>query len=237
MYHFITSTDGAFTSHRKFLSDEAYSEALDSIVKGCSDVLILDSSQRKVLLGKRLVHPQPDWWFMGGRMMPGESPAQSVSRILKRELGLDIPPERLSYASSSSLAWDRREQAPKENGTCDVQVVMSLVLTDQEAERIVLDPKEYAGSKWELIDTITAPEADSVYHPALRFSCRCLKAREMEEKMRKVAAQPVNRESNDLLASIARDLCSLKQEPGAGIGPYQVASEALGYQGVVKVIL
>jgi hypothetical protein len=72
MFHFITSTDGSFTSHRKFLSDETYSEALDSIVKGCSDVLIVDSTKTKVLLGKRLVHPQPDYWFMGGRMMPGE---------------------------------------------------------------------------------------------------------------------------------------------------------------------
>ena len=237
MYHYVTSTDGSFVSHRKFLSDEAYAVALDSIVKGCSDVLIMDSTRTKVLLGKRLVHPQPDWWFMGGRMMPGETPAQSVMRILKRELGLEISLDRLAFVSSASLVWDRREQAPKENGTCDIQVVMSLVLSDQEAQRIVLDPKEYQNSKWELIDSVTASESASVYHPALRSSCWLLKAREVEGEMREAALLPVGNESNELIASLARELCLLKRAPEEGIGPYRIVSEALEYQGVVKVIL
>jgi hypothetical protein len=165
------------------------------------------------------------------------SPAMSVSRILKRELGLEISPDRLSFVSSSSLVWDRREQAPKENGTCDIQVVMSLALTDEEANRIVLDPKEYEGSKWELIDSIISNEAASLYHPALRFACRSLKAREIEVKMNKVATEPISRETNEILASLARQMFTLKKPPEAGIGAYQVKSEALGYEGVVKVQL
>jgi len=33
-------------------------------------------SKGQVFTGKRVVHPQPDWWYVGGRMMPGESPAR-----------------------------------------------------------------------------------------------------------------------------------------------------------------
>jgi hypothetical protein len=161
----------------------------------------------------------------------------SLSRILKRELGLDISPDRLSFVSSSSLVWDRREQAPKENGTCDIQVVMSLALTDEEANRIVLDTKEYEGSKWELIDYVISNEAGSLYHPALQFACQSLKAREIEVNMNKVAAEPISCENDELLASLARQLSSLKKAPEAGIGAYRVKSEALGYEGVVKVHL
>jgi hypothetical protein len=53
--HVVT---GDFTSHRKFLSDEVYAEALDNFVKGCTDMLLTDSKGR-ILLGKRLVFPQP----------------------------------------------------------------------------------------------------------------------------------------------------------------------------------
>lgn len=48
----------------------------------------------QVLLGKRIVEPQPDWWFMGGRMRCGESPEASVVRLVKRELQLHLGGER-----------------------------------------------------------------------------------------------------------------------------------------------
>ena len=37
MPHHVT---GAFTSHRKFLDDKEYGEALDCLVKACSDLLL-----------------------------------------------------------------------------------------------------------------------------------------------------------------------------------------------------
>ncbi len=53
--HVVT---GDFKSHRKFMADDAYGEALDNFVKGCSDMLLTDS-KGKILLGKRTVFPQP----------------------------------------------------------------------------------------------------------------------------------------------------------------------------------
>ena len=50
------------------------------------------------------VHPQPDWWFVGGRIFPGETPAQSCCRLLRRELGLEIAPSRLQPVCCQSFA-------------------------------------------------------------------------------------------------------------------------------------
>ena len=117
---------GAFTSHKKFLPDEAYGVALDCIVKACSDLLLVSPDGTKVFLGKRSVHPQPDWWFTGGRIFPGETPVQSCCRLLKRELGLEIEESRFQTVCAQSLAWGMRQQAPQAHGTTDSQVVLSL---------------------------------------------------------------------------------------------------------------
>ena len=58
---------GPFTPQRVFLPDREYGLALDALVKACSDVLVVSSDGTKVLLGRRKVEPQPDFWFIGGR--------------------------------------------------------------------------------------------------------------------------------------------------------------------------
>lgn len=211
--HFVT---GNFTPQNVFLGDQEYGLALDCLVKACTDLLILDSddSDCKVLLGKRIVEPQPDWWYdslahlciidlwvfrfniafrnagyveainthsaqetkyvdlrivnrlllfrvlllwlfirflqtlmcryVGGRMKPGENPEQSIARLVKRELHLLVEPSRFRPLGTHSYAWARRQQAPMDNGTCDISVVLTLVLLPGEADRIHMDVKEYA---------------------------------------------------------------------------------------------
>jgi len=138
---------GGFTSHRLRLPDKEYGEALDCLVKGCSDMLLLSPDGGTILLGKRNVQPQPDWWFAGGRIFPGETPAQSCGRLLSREFGLEIAPARFQVVCCQSLAWGMREQPPQSNGTTDLQVVLSLLLTAPEVEKVVLDPQEYTASQ------------------------------------------------------------------------------------------
>jgi hypothetical protein len=59
------------------MPDEEYGRALDCIVKACCDVIVTvvdeqhvvgSPMQEKIFLGRRQVEPQPDWWFIGGRM-------------------------------------------------------------------------------------------------------------------------------------------------------------------------
>ena len=119
MPHHVT---GAFSSHRKFLDDKEYGEALDCLVKACSDLLLQSPDGQRIFIGKRLVHPQPDWWFVGGRIFPGETPVQSCCRLLRRELALEIEPARFQTVCCQSLAWGMRQQPPMEHGTTDSQV-------------------------------------------------------------------------------------------------------------------
>jgi 8-oxo-dGTP pyrophosphatase MutT (NUDIX family) len=138
---------GAFSSHRVRLPDEEYGKALDCIVKGCSDMLLLSPDGSQLLLGKRRVQPQPDWWFAGGRIFPGETPPESCQRLLRREFGLEVELSRFYVVCCQSLAWGMREQPPAGNGTADIQVVLKLLLTEAEVDKVVLDPQEYAASQ------------------------------------------------------------------------------------------
>lgn len=182
-------TTGDFTSHRKFLADKEYGEALDTLVKACSDMLLLSPDGKRIFLGKRLVHPQPDWWFVGGRIFPGETPARSCCRLLKRELGLEIDPSRLQPVCCQSLAWGMREQLPKEHGTTDAQYVLSLQLSDAEVDKVVLDPKEYETSQWLEPESILAGH----FHPALKFAVSSLLAANKMRELTCARAPPLTK--------------------------------------------
>jgi hypothetical protein len=98
IYHFCNS----------FLPDDQYGIALDNLVKGCTDILLLDPTGTKIFTGKRCVQPQPDWWFLGGRIFPGETPIQSSQRLLKREMGLDIDDNRFRPVCCQAFAFEMR---------------------------------------------------------------------------------------------------------------------------------
>ena len=115
-YHFVT---GDFTPQKVFLPDKEYGLALDALVKGCADVLLTRGAgaSLRILLGKRKVEPQPDWWFVGGRTRPGDTPAEGAARNVKRELGLAIETRRFVHVNTYSFVWNYRQQAPSTNGT------------------------------------------------------------------------------------------------------------------------
>ncbi len=58
-------------TRRTFVKDEEYALMLDNITKACADFLLVNKCTGEVLIGKRNVQPQPDWWFCGGRVFPG----------------------------------------------------------------------------------------------------------------------------------------------------------------------
>ena len=132
-YHFVT---GDFTPQKVFLPDKEYGLALDALVKGCADVLLTrgEGAALRILLGKRKVEPQPDWWFVGGRTRPGDTPAEGAARNVKRELGLAIETRRLVHVNTYSFVWNYRQQAPTTNGTADASTVFELPLTQAEAD-------------------------------------------------------------------------------------------------------
>ena len=60
-------TTGDFTSHRFHIPDKEYGEALDCLVKACSDMLLVSPDGKKIFLGKRNVQPQVRACFLASR--------------------------------------------------------------------------------------------------------------------------------------------------------------------------
>ena len=184
--HFIT---GDFEKRTVFLPDKEYGLALDALVKGCADVLITSGAgpSLRILLGKRRVEPQPDWWFVGGRTRPGDTPAEGAARNVKRELGLALDPARFAAVGTYSFVWRLRAQAPATNGTADVSTVFELHLADDEAADLSparFDAEEYADAAWTRPDAVLAGD----YHPALQQAVRDLLARRAYGALRDAAA-------------------------------------------------
>ncbi|KAL3677684.1 hypothetical protein R1sor_020640 [Riccia sorocarpa] len=170
----------------QLFGNEEYGRALDCLVKTCTDLLICDSdgADTKVLLGKRIVEPQPDWWFMGGRMKTGETPEESMARLVKREQQLVVEPSRFRVLGYHSYHWARRQQPPIENGTCDLSIVFTLTLEPGEAERIHMDDKEYSDFRWFTLEEILDSQAD--FHPALKQSARDIYSRSYWNQLKSV---------------------------------------------------
>lgn len=128
-------------------------------------MLLQDEQTGELLTARRIVHPQPDWWFLGGRMRAGETPAQAARKNVKRETGLDLEQERLTCVCTASLLWQMRKQVPADNGTADIQIVFTAKVTPEERQSIQWDDGEYDAVKW-------VPPSELVegaqYHPALR---------------------------------------------------------------------
>lgn len=134
-----------FTSHACFMEDDEYGRALDSLVISCVDLVLVNGG--KILLGKRDQLPQKDWWIIGGRMRPGESFEETAQRNAKRELNLDIAPERFSFLTVFSTVWSKRAQSPQENGTHTISTVMFAVISNSEKNAIVYND-EYSETQW-----------------------------------------------------------------------------------------
>ena len=167
--HFVT---GEYTPHHSFLPDDEYGRCLDNVVKACTDLIVYRtdgdgdgdggrasrSGQRRVLIGQRVVQPQPDWWYgCGGRMKAGETIFESAARTMKREMGLALDAAalqpvrgggRFRVVGSYHYTWQFRQQAPGDHGTADVSTVVAIELTAAEIEALKMNTTEYAAWAW-----------------------------------------------------------------------------------------
>jgi len=218
---------GAFKTRRTFLPDDQYGVALDNLVKGCTDILLLSPDGQKVFTGKRCVQPQPDWWFMGGRMFPGETPVESGQRLLKRELGLEVEGSRFKVVCTQTFAFGMREQAPKEHGTTDAQFCYKVqLLDDEEVGKVVLDPNEYSASEWKLPGEIL----EGNYHPALKYAVGCLLAGKALEEMEECEKKGG---SDEELARLTREFFKRRRQVDDVMGTsdqYTLDSPELNYE-------
>lgn len=182
-------------------------------MKAVSDVIVTSEDCSKVFLGQRKVEPQPDWWYIGGRVRPGETPQQGAAKNVRRELKLDLPVERFEVVANYSFVWRMRAQAPPEHGTADLSTVHHLRLSDAEAASAVLDDKEYSDARWFPVEEVLEGE----FHPALKQAIRDLRAKQAYRRL----AEAVERGGDDgAVAACARELVRCGAEAPAA--PLQV---------------
>lgn len=166
MQHYVS---GRFKSRAKFLPEKVYIQVRDSIVRGCIETLIMDEKKKKVLLARRGIKPWSKWWTFGSRMVPGESPMDSVVRTVRIDLGLNISPKRLKFLDVVSLLFSTREEPPQENGCHDLSVFYFLQISEREASSINLSRAEYREMRWFNPKDVTLKAG---FHPA---TVECLK--------------------------------------------------------------
>jgi ADP-ribose pyrophosphatase YjhB (NUDIX family) len=158
---------GEYKPTQAFLPDTEYSLALDCLTKAVSDILVFNHDQTKILLGKRKVEPQPDWWLIGGRARPGETTKEAAARNMKRETGIGVVPSRFKVVGHFSLLWHRRQQEPQENGLADISTIHVCTITESEQNSIKIDGNEYDQTDWFDWKRIRNDAKDR-YHPALK---------------------------------------------------------------------
>eukprot|EP00929_Paragymnodinium_shiwhaense_P078560 TRINITY_DN40740_c0_g1_i1.p1 TRINITY_DN40740_c0_g1~~TRINITY_DN40740_c0_g1_i1.p1 ORF type:complete len:256 (+),score=55.08 TRINITY_DN40740_c0_g1_i1:67-768(+) len=211
---FIT---GDFTPHHCFLEDAEYGRALDALVKAVSDVLVTSEDCSQVFLGRRKVEPQPDWWYIGGRVRPGETPQEGAAKNVRRELKLDLPSSRFTVLANYSFVWQMRAQAPADHGTADISTVHHLRLLPEEAGAVVLDEKEYSDARWFPADEVLAGE----FHPALKQAIRDMRAQRAYDAL---AASVAGGGDDASVAALAKSLVASLQ--GAPSNPLQINFDA-----------
>eukprot|EP00397_Hematodinium_sp_SG-2012_P044153 GEMP01049249.1.p1 GENE.GEMP01049249.1~~GEMP01049249.1.p1 ORF type:complete len:267 (+),score=59.83 GEMP01049249.1:81-881(+) len=179
--HFTTEE---YTQKNVFLKDRDYAQALDCLVKGVCDTLLFRSGsnydEQKVFLGQRKVQPQPDWWFIGGRMKCGETPKESSVRNIFRETGIRPKVDELTLINVYSFSFGFREQEPKDNGTCDVSVVHAFELPAGVEPK--LDAAEYRSGMWFNASDVMA---NARFHPAIRQAIADYRMRCIQEQLHK----------------------------------------------------
>ena len=177
--HFVTSE---YTRNKTFLGDEEYGRALDCFVKGCADLLLTDD-RGMMLMGKRKVHPQPDWWVLGGRMKAGDTVEEAAGRNCRRETGIDIAPERWSFVCCQTMLWQFRKQAPEGNGTADFGVIMTARITAEERASMNMCSEEYESFGWFVPEDLIKPDAQLKLHPVLFRGVKELVAKKTKDAL------------------------------------------------------
>ncbi len=126
-----------------FLSDGEYGRGLQCFVPCATDIVIINRKERTFYLACRKSKPVSDWWWIGGRMKPGELKEEAAARCFKRETKLALPPNRFELAAVIDHRLKDRQQEPQTLGCHMNAFTFTVELTPDELAQISLDEKEY----------------------------------------------------------------------------------------------
>lgn len=202
---------------KRFIDERVYAEALSGLAIECVDMLIYNPRNESFLIGTRQQEPQAGDWVIGGRMRAGESVQKAAIRNAKRELGLNIDPNKLRTVGHYNIVWDTREQPPvavmddeanprkiigHSTGAHNTSTLELYPLSFEEVAQLEHN-EEYSSLRWiKPEEILNAPEGD--YHPCLVDMVRDgLDTVTTPEPPRDIAEQRVRLEGSIAIAQTA----------------------------------
>ncbi len=128
-----------------FMSDDAYVQAVSSMVIVCADILFYSASKGVVYLAKRKSKPLSNWWMIGGRIKAGDTGEQGAVNNIKRETGLEVDPSRLKFLAMNRYFFNNRQQEPQDIACDSLCYTFALDISNDELAmaNTNLDKEEY----------------------------------------------------------------------------------------------
>ena len=125
-----------------WLSSKDFAAATRKFPVVCTDVVLIDESDRFVLAHRRHACAR-GWWWMGGMLNANTTPARNIERILAREIGLGIT--SVTFLSQFFHQWSDTNERPGEP-RLDLILLHFARVSEQSLEHVVLDDAEYDSS-------------------------------------------------------------------------------------------
>ena len=144
--YFFGVIEPGFVSQAEFQPAEFHAKVLDNYVIGCADTVVV--YRNMIFLARRTNEPcKGKFFFMGGRMIPGQTPEQAISHQIRKELGKTFSPDRFIPLCVNYEIRKTRAQPSKENGACFISYVFALFLNKDERWGFMLN-NEFDESIW-----------------------------------------------------------------------------------------
>ncbi len=129
-----------FPAKPPFLAEEVYDQALSTLVRVCTDIILAIPQKKSICLAKRII-PFRGWWAFGGRVFPGETLQASAKRCLERELGLSFEEERFQFLRENRYMYLGPKGTPRDDATS--VFLVECTVDEINSARHVLDKEEY----------------------------------------------------------------------------------------------
>jgi colanic acid biosynthesis protein WcaH len=133
-------------SNPQFIEDQLFTEIVGLLPIVTTDLVCLHENQQQILLFKRTNKPAQNLYFTpGGRLWKNEDLLTGIIRQAKREIGLDLDQNKLTWGGVINEIWSDSEFA--QHNYHAVSIFWSYVVSPQEMNNLALD-RQHSLYQW-----------------------------------------------------------------------------------------
>ena len=133
-------------SNPQFIEDNLFTEIVSLLPIVTTDLVCLNENKQQILLFKRTNKPAQNVYFPpGGRLFKNEDLLGGIMRQVKREIGLNLDPHKLTFGGVINEIWSDSEFAPHTYHS--VSIFWTYVISTQEISNLALD-RQHSIYRW-----------------------------------------------------------------------------------------